>query len=85
MLKKAKELFFRFRTRHFKFIEYRKSLRFDTSGYYPYQIMDIGESFLIDNANLETIHKKHKTINKELSKTFLAKIEADAVRITRIK
>ena len=85
MLKKVKELFFKFRTRHFKFIEFRKSLRFDTSGYYPYQIMDIGESFLIDNANLETIHKKHKTINKELSKTFLAKIEADAVRITRIK
>ena len=85
MLKKAKELFFKFRTRHFKFIEFRKSLRFDTSGYYPYQIMDIGESFLIDNANLETIQKKHKTINKELSKTFLPKIEADAVRITRIK
>ena len=85
MLKKAKELFFRFRTRHFKFIECRKSLRFDTSGYYPYQIMNIGESFLIDNANLDTIHKKHKAINKELSKTFLAKIEADAVRITRIK
>ena len=47
--------------------------------------MEIGESFLIDNVNLETIHKKHKSINKELSKTFLAKIEADAVRITRIK
>jgi len=85
MLKKAKELFFKFRTRHFKFIECRKSLSFDKSGYYPYQIMDIGESFLIDNANLETIHKKHKTINKELGKTFLAKIEADSVRITRIK
>ena len=85
MLKKAKELFFRFRTRHFKFIECRKSLRFDTSGYYPYQIMEIGESFLIDNVNLETIHKKHKSINKELSKIFLAKIEADAVQITRIK
>ena len=85
MLKKAKELFFKFRTRHFKFIERRKSLRFDTSGYYPYQIMNIGESFLIDNVNVETIHKKYKTINKELSKTFLAKIEADAVRITRIK
>ncbi len=85
MLKKAKELFFRFRTRHFKFIECRKSLRFNTSGYYPYQIMGIGESFLIDKANIETIQKKHETINKELSKTFLAKIEADAVRITRIK
>ena len=65
MLKKAKELFFRFRTRHFKFIECRKSLRFDTSGYYPYQIMGIGESFLIDKANIETIQKKHETINKE--------------------
>ena len=85
MLKKAKELFFRFRTRHFKFIECRKSLRFNTSGYYPYQIMGIGESFLIDKANIETIQKKHEMINKELSKTFLAKIEADAVRITRIK
>ena len=85
MLKKAKELFFRFRTRHFKFIECRKSLRFDTSGYYPYQIMGIGESFLIDKANIETIQKKHETINKELGKTFLAKIEADAVRKTRIK
>jgi hypothetical protein len=85
MLQKLKAIFFRFRTRHFKFIECRKSLRFDTSGYYPYQIMDIGESFLIDNANIETIEKKHKMINKELSKTFLAKIEADAVRITRIK
>ena len=85
MLKKLKEVIFRFRTRHFKFIECRKSLRFNTSGYYPYQIMGIGESFLIDNANIEAIHKKHKTINKELSKTFLAKIDADAVRITRIK
>ena len=85
MLQKLKAIFFRFRTRHFKFIECIKSLRFDTSGYYPYQIMGIGESFLIDNANIETIQKKHKMINKELSKTFLAKIEADAVRITRIK
>ena len=58
MLQKLKTIFFKFRTRHFKFIECRKSLRFDTSGYYPYQIMDVGESFLIDNANLETIHKK---------------------------
>ena len=85
MLKKLKEVIFRFRTRHFKFIECRKSLRFDTSGYYPYQIMGIGESFLIDKANIETIQKKHETINKELGKTFLAKIEADAVRKTRIK
>ena len=85
MLQKLKAIFFRFRTRHFKFIECRKSLRFDTSGYYPYQIMGVGESFLIDNANIETIQKKHKMINKELSKTFLAKIEADSVRITRIK
>jgi hypothetical protein len=85
MLKKLKEVIFRFRTRHFKFIECRKSLRFNTSGYYPYQIMGIGESFLIDNANIEAINKKHKTINKELSKTFLAKIEAKSERITRIK
>ena len=85
MLKKLKEVIFSFRTRHFKFIECRKSLRFNTSGYYPYQIMGIGESFLIDNANIEAINKKHKTINKELSKTFLAKIEAKSVRITRIK
>ncbi len=85
MLKKLKEVIFRFRTRHFKFIECRKSLRFNTFGYYPYQIMGIGESFLIDNANIEAINKKHKTINKELSKTFLAKIEAKSVRITRIK
>jgi len=85
MLKKLKEVIFRFRTRHFKFIECRKSLRFNTSGYYPYQIMGIGESFLIDNANIEAINKKHKTIYKELSKTFLAKIEAKSVRITRIK
>ena len=85
MLKKLKEVIFRFRTRHFKFIECRKSLRFNTSGYYPYQIMGIGESFLIDNANIEAINKKHKTINKELNKTFLAKIEAESVRIIRIK
>jgi len=85
MLKKLKEVIFRFRTRHFKFIEFRKSLRFNTSGYYPYQIMGIGESFLIDNANIEAIHKKHKTINKELNKTFLAKIETDGIRITRVK
>jgi len=67
MLKKLKEVIFRFRTRHFKFVECRRSLRFNTSGFYPYQIMGIGESFLIDNANIEAIHKKHKTINKELN------------------
>jgi len=85
MLKKLKEVIFRFRTRHFKFVECRRSLRFNTSGFYPYQIMGIGESFLIDNANIEAIHKKHKTINKELNKTFLAKIEAHRIQITRIK
>jgi hypothetical protein len=85
MLKKLKEVIFRFRTRHFKFVECRRSLRFNTSGFYPYQIMGIGESFLIDNANIEAIHKKHKTINKELNKTFLAKIETDGIRITRVK
>lgn len=85
MLQKLKAIFFQFRTRHFKFIEFRKSLHFDTSGYYPYQIMGIGESFLIDHANIEAIHKKHKTINKELGKTFLATIEVHGVRITRIK
>jgi len=51
------------------------------SGYYPYQIMDIGESFLIGNTNIEILNKKHKIINK----TFLAKIEADGIRIMRIK
>ena len=85
MLQKLKELFFQFRTRHFKFIERRKSLRFDTSGYYPYQIMDIGESFFIDNSNIDAIHKKHEAVNKELNKTFLAKIEANRIQITRIK
>jgi hypothetical protein len=85
MLEKLKELSFRLKTRHFKFIERRKSLRFDSLGYYPYQIMNIGESFLIDNTNIEALNKKHKIINKELNKTFLAKIEADAIRITRIK
>jgi len=85
MFEKLSELYFRLRTRDFKFIERRKSLRFDASGYYPYQIMDIGESFFIDSANIDIINKKHKTINKELNKTFLAKIETDGIRITRIK
>ena len=85
MLLKLRELFFQLRTRDFKFIERRKSLRFNASGYYPYQIMNIGESFLIDNTNIEVINKKHKIINKELNKTFLAKIEPDGIRITRIK
>jgi hypothetical protein len=47
MLEKLRELYFRLRTRDFKFVERKKSLRFDVSGYYPYQIMEIGESFLI--------------------------------------
>ena len=85
MLEKLRELYFQLRTRHFKFIERRKSLRFEASGYYPYQIMDIGESFLINNTDIEIVNKKHKTINKELNKTFLAKIESDGIRITRIK
>ena len=42
MVQKLRELFFQLRTRHFKFIERRKSLHFEVSGYYPYQIMDIG-------------------------------------------
>ena len=85
MIQKLRELFFQIRTRHFKFIERRKSPHFEVSGYYPYQIMDIGESFLIGNTNIEILNKKHKIINKELNKTFLAKIEADGIRITRIK
>ncbi len=85
MLQKLRELFFQLKTRQLKFIERRKLLRFETSGYYPYQIMGIGDSFLIDNTSLEVLNKKHKAINKELNKTFLAKIEPDGIRITRIK
>lgn len=85
MVQKLRELFFQLRTRHFKFIERRKSLHFEVSGYYPYQIMDIGESFLIGNTNVEILNKKHKIINKELNKNFLAKIENDSIRIMRIK
>jgi len=47
--------------------------------------MNIGESFLIENANIEVLNKKHKIINKELNKTFLARIEPDGIQITRIK
>ena len=85
MLEKLRELSCRLKTRHFKFIERRKLLRFEASGYYPYQIMNIGESFLIDNTNIEVLNEKHKMINKELNKTFSAKIEPDGIRITRIK
>lgn len=83
--RKVKRIIFPTKTRHFKFIERRKLLRFEASGYYPYQIMNIGESFSIDNTNIELLNKKHKIINKELNKTFLAKIETDGIRITRIK
>jgi hypothetical protein len=82
---KLREFFFKLRTRHFKFVEQRKSLHFETSGFYPYQIMDIGESFLIGNTNIEILNKQHKIINKELNKTYLAKIEPDGIRIMRIK
>ncbi len=85
MVQKLRELFFRLKTRHFKFIERRKSVHFEASGYYPYQIMGICESFLIGSTNIEILNKKHKIINKQLNKTFLAKIETDSIRITRIK
>lgn len=70
MVQKLRELFFQLRARHFKFIERRKSLHFEVSGYYPYQIIDIGESFLIGNTNVEILNKKHKIINKNLIKLF---------------
>ena len=85
MLQKLRELAHRLKTRQFKFIEQRKSLHFRRSSYYPYQIMNIGESFLIDNTNIEVLNEKHKIINEELNKTFSAKIEPDGIRITRIK
>ena len=85
MLEKLKQLYFRLRTRNFRFIERRKSLIFISSGYYPYQIMNIGESFFIDPTNIETVNKKLKEINKILNKTFLAKIENDGIQITRIE
>ena len=85
MIQKLRELFFQLRGRIFKFIEHRKPLHFEVSGYYPYQIMDIGESFLINHSNIEILNKKHKIINKELNKTFLAKIKTDGIRIMRIK
>jgi len=85
MFEKISELSFQLRTRHFKFIERRNPLRFQTSGYYPYQIMGIGESFLVVKGNMQTLAKKLKAINKELNKTFVAKIEPDGIRITRIK
>ena len=85
MLEKLSEFYFRLRTRNFKFVERRKSLIFISSGYYPYQIMKIGESFFIGHTNIQAINKKLKSINKILNKTFLAKIETDRIQITRIK
>jgi hypothetical protein len=46
--------------------------------------MDFGQYFLIKNGNIKKINEQLVTINKKLNKVFIAKIEADEIKIIRI-
>lgn len=78
------EIFYKFQTSALKYKERRQPLLFLTTGYYPYEIMDVSQYFLIKKGNIKKINEQLVTIKKKLNKVFIAKIEADEIKIIRI-
>jgi hypothetical protein len=78
------EIFYKFQNSASQYKELRQSLHFLTTGYYPYEIMDGGQYFLIKKGNIKKINEQVLAINKKLNKVFIAKIEADEIKIIRI-
>lgn len=78
------EIFYKFQTSAFQYKEHKQPLLFLTTGYYPYEIIDVGQYFLIKKGNIKKINEQLLTINKKLNKVFIAKIEADEIKIIRI-
>jgi len=55
MLDYFSEIFYKFQTLAFQFKERRQSLLCLTTGYYPYEIMDVGQYFLIKKGNIKKL------------------------------
>jgi hypothetical protein len=52
MLNQSLMPFFRMLSLGYKFVEQKKVLYFSPQGYYPSQIMEIGDYFFIDKSNM---------------------------------
>jgi len=76
--------FFRMLGLGYKFVEQKKVLHFSPQGYYPFQIMEIGDYFFIDKSNMSAINMEIAKINSVLNKNFVAKSQDDSIKITRI-
>jgi hypothetical protein len=76
--------FFRMLSLGYKFVEQKKVLYFSPQGYYPFQIMEIGDYFFIDKSNMRAVNIEIAKINSVLNKNFVAKSQDDSIKITRI-
>lgn len=51
---------------------------------YPFKLMDIGDSFFIDNVKMQIVCNANYRANKALNKKFIARREGNGVRVWRI-
>ena len=84
MLNQSLMPFFRMLSLGYKFVEQKKVLYFSSQGYYPFQIMEIGDYFFIDKSNMRAVNIEIAKINSVLNKNFVAKSQDDSIKITRI-
>ena len=51
---------------------------------YPYGVMEVGESFLVDGGNLQVVCNANYRAGKRLSRKFIARREEGGVRVWRV-
>ena len=52
---------------------------------YPYESMDIGDSFFLESANPQTVANNNYVRGKKLGMKFIARKEGNGVRVWRIE
>lgn len=51
---------------------------------YPYKVMDIGDSFFIDNVKMQIVLNANYRAGKSLNGKFIARQEGNGIRVWRV-
>ena len=51
---------------------------------YPYESMEVGDSFLVDNISMQLVCNYNYRANKRLDRKFIARRTDDGIRVWRV-
>ena len=85
VLKPVNDFFYDLRHRDVRFRLKRNILTMSGETLFPYQIMQVGDEFYLENTSIEKAERLVSRISNYLNKQFVAIKEEELVRIIRVK